>query len=113
MALSDRNPSADATLITSIAVDTESEDEKAHYPQLAHLRSRKRREVYWKCAAVFFATSVRGDQAWRRILYTNDCEPVTVRKIDVHSFLQSIGEQPKARKISRCLPTGSGLPKHA
>lgn len=53
--------------------------------------SRQRRLIYWKCAAVSFATSIRCNPGIRHILYTNDLAPVRYKGRDLRTFLTDMG----------------------
>ncbi|MBC6607474.1 hypothetical protein H8B13_11655 [Hymenobacter sp. BT188] len=77
-------------IVTSLCVDDTTTPESL-YPQLLDISASKRRQVYWQCVAVFFATSVRCNPEAGHILYTNDQEVANWEGIDFRQFLNSIG----------------------
>jgi len=79
------------TLVTSLAVDTESQDRKIRYPQISRLTPEKRRLAYWRCAVGFFSTSARCNPHWTHVLYTNDSDPVRIGLMDIRLFLGELG----------------------
>jgi hypothetical protein len=78
-------------IVTCICVDTPGEDREAHYPQLAYVKSDDRRSVFWKCAIVFFQTSLQVNPTARHFLYTNDSHPPILQRIDCRALLEGLG----------------------
>jgi hypothetical protein len=79
------------SLFICIAVDTDRESRKVHYPQLSRVSPDKRRVAFWKCATVLFASSVRCNPRWRPVLYTNDLKPVVLRGMEIRDVLRGFG----------------------
>lgn len=80
-------------IVTSICVD-EDEDENDNdvlYPATLGASGNQRKVIYWKCVAVFFATSVRCNPVAKHILYTNDKHPVIFKDLDLKQFLAGLG----------------------
>ncbi|MGY2133071.1 hypothetical protein ACW9KT_12640 [Hymenobacter sp. HD11105] len=77
-------------IVTSLCVDDNSTPNSL-YPQLRDISASKRRQVYWQCTAVFFATSIRFNPTARHFLYTNDQEPAIWGGTDFRQFLNNLG----------------------
>jgi hypothetical protein len=77
-------------IVTCICVDKDDNDESI-YPQMNYRTSHQRRLIYWKCAAVSFATSIRCNPGVKHILYTNDHAVVRYKGRDLRAFLTDIG----------------------
>lgn len=77
-------------IATSIAID-DTNQPPAHYPQIPFLRSKDRRLTYWKCACVFFKTSVHANHHARHLLITNDSNPPIIEGLDSGAFLAGLG----------------------
>jgi hypothetical protein len=88
MEISASNP---ISLFICIAVDTDREDRKVHYPQLSYVKPDKRRMAFWKCATVLFASSVRCNPRWRAVLYTNDLKPLVLGGMEIRDVLRGFG----------------------
>lgn len=78
-------------IVTSICVDEDEKDKDVIYPATLGASSDQRKIIYWKCVAVFFATSVRCNPTAKHILYTNDKHPVIFRGLDLKQFLVDLG----------------------
>jgi hypothetical protein len=81
-------------IVTSLCVD-DSDTPNSLYPQLLDVSASKRRQVYWQCTAVFFATSVRCNPTAHHILYTNDQGDATWAGVDFRQFLNTLGVEIK------------------
>ncbi|QHT70291.1 hypothetical protein GXP67_28385 [Rhodocytophaga rosea] len=77
-------------IVTCICVDKDDKDESV-YPRMNYRTSQQRRLIYWKCAAVSFATSIRCNPGIRHILYTNDHTAVRYKGHDLRAFLTDLG----------------------
>jgi hypothetical protein len=67
----------------------ESESEESKYVQVrGRSSSRAFQSVYWRCVAVFFATSVRHQPNARHLLFTNVEEIPEVDGMDLAAFLR-------------------------
>lgn len=78
-------------IVTSICVDEDEKDLDVIYPATLGASGDQRKIIYWKCVAVFFATSVRCNPTAKHILYTNDRHPVIIKGADLKVFLTGLG----------------------
>lgn len=78
-------------IVTSICVDEDEKDNDVIYPATHGASSDQRKLIYWKCVAVFFATSIRCNPTAKHLLYTNDKNPVIIDKLDLKQFLVELG----------------------
>lgn len=78
-------------IVTSICVDDDEKDDNSIYPATLDASGAQRRVIYWKCVAVFFATSIRCNPHAKHLLYTNDKRPVIIDKLDLKQFLNDLG----------------------
>lgn len=78
-------------IVTSICVDEDESDHAINYPSTLDASSSQRRLIYWKCVAVFFASSIRCNPDARHLLYTNDKQPVISRGANIKDFLIGLG----------------------
>lgn len=79
-------------IVTSLCVDA-ADAPASVYPQLLDVGAQERRRVYWQCAMVFFATSVRCNPGVQHLFYTNDEAPACWGGIDYRAFLNQVGVQ--------------------
>ena len=77
-------------IATSLCVD-DRRHPASRYAQLLDVKADQRRQIYWRCVVVFFATSVRCNPTLRHVLYTNDDAPGSWNKIDYRAFLSELG----------------------
>lgn len=76
------------TIVTSLATDFA--DTSFNY-QLYYLNNKEKREIYWKCCVVFFASSLRYNPEAHHILYTNDPLPVVIDGKDIRKLIEDLG----------------------
>ncbi|HEX8299782.1 MAG TPA: hypothetical protein VF594_11530 [Rubricoccaceae bacterium] len=72
----------------------ESADEQSHYPQVVGKgapSSARFQAVYWRCVALFFATSQRQNPGARHVLYTNADRVPSVDGHDLGALLERWG----------------------
>ena len=77
-------------IVTSMCVDEDEKDSDVIYPATSEASGDQRRILYWKCVAVFFATSVRCNPDAKHLLYTNDKRPVIIDNLDLKQFLTDL-----------------------
>lgn len=77
-------------IVTSLCVDTAGAPASV-YPQLLDVGAEQRRRLYWQCAVVFFATSVRCNPGVKHLFYTNDEAPACWGGSDYRAFLDGLG----------------------
>ncbi|WP_210520965.1 hypothetical protein [Hymenobacter terricola] len=77
-------------IVTSLCVDDEQHP-ASRYAQLLDVKADQRRRIYWQCAVVFFATSLRCNPTNRHLFYTNDAGPAVWHEVDYRAFLQGLG----------------------
>lgn len=81
---------AELTIATGMCCDTAGEE--SVYPQVDGVSSSQRFQlVYWRCAVVFFASSVRHNPYARHVLYTNASHIPNIGTFSTAEFLQSLG----------------------
>ncbi|MEE9573732.1 MAG: hypothetical protein V3W20_11835 [Candidatus Neomarinimicrobiota bacterium] len=73
-------------------------------PELSSLSKAKKAELYWKCAAVFFSTSIRCNQNVRHIFYTDSTKTVIVDGINIIEYLQNLGVEIRILSFKRFVP---------
>jgi hypothetical protein len=78
-----------------ICVDEDKHDNNIQYLSIPDQNGNQRRIIYWRCAVVSFATSIRCNPQVRHILYTNDPHPVLINDVDAKEKLQELGVQVK------------------
>jgi hypothetical protein len=92
-------------IASCICVDESRADEKIVYTGLPRLfNTQERRSIYWKCAMVSFATSIRCNPSAQHILYTNDNQEFLIKGVNVKAKLEELGVE------IRYLPFGSFKP---
>jgi hypothetical protein len=79
-------------IITTIAVDYPG-GPSAHYPQIPYVSANERRLVYWRCACVFFKSSIAVNPDARHVLITNDQSPPAIEGLDLGRYLAELGVQ--------------------
>jgi hypothetical protein len=78
-------------IITCVCIDKSPENSKDKYITLPRTNSAKRRQLFWQCAAVFYASSIRCNPTYKHILYTNDQDHVFFDRLDLNKLLIEIG----------------------
>lgn len=78
-------------IVGSICVDEDKRDDTIQYLSIPNRNGLQRRSIYWRCAVVSFATSMRCNPQARHILFTNDRQPVWIGKIEAKQFLRTLG----------------------
>lgn len=78
-----------------------------HYPQLAYVKPQERRLVFWKCALVFFCSSIQVNPRLSHYLYTNDESPPKIDGVDCADFLQRRGVEVIFSRFDRFMPSKS------
>jgi hypothetical protein len=73
-------------------------------PELSGLSKANKAELYWKCAAVFFSTSIRCNPNVRHIFYTDASETVVVEGIHILEYLQDLGVEIRTLPFERFVP---------
>ena len=80
-----------ADLIATLLVLDRPEDASV-FPQVGHDSSHRAfQDVYWRCAACFFATSIRQNPGERHAFFTNADALPTVDDLDMAEFLRRLG----------------------
>lgn len=79
-----------STIATGFCLDGPGEE--SEYPQVGGSSSSPEfQEVYWKCVAVFFASSIRHNPGSRHVLFTNaECVP-DIGRFSTAKFLGALG----------------------
>lgn len=80
----------ETTICTWLHAD-DATSESSYYAVGSRSSTPHFQAVYWRCVAVFFATSVRNNPTARHRLYTNQRPAPVVDGLDVHRFLQRLG----------------------
>src|SRR3954465_11319456 len=78
-----------------ICVDEDKRDNTIQYLSIPNQNGNQRRIIYWRCAVVSFATSVRCNPQVRHALYTNDPHPVLINGGDAKEKLREMGVEVK------------------
>lgn len=92
-------------IASCICVDESKADEKMIYTGLPGLfNTQERRAIYWKCATVSFATSVRCNPSAQHILYTNDTRELLLKGVDVKAKLKALGVEIRLLPFSSFKP---------
>ncbi len=64
-------------------------EEESIFPQVGgSSSSQKFQEIYWRCVAVFFETSLRFNENARHILFTNSDQIPIINKLDIKKYLK-------------------------
>jgi hypothetical protein len=83
------HPPGDLCICTWLYADS-SQEQEPHYQLRGSSSSARFQAVYWRCVALFFATSVRQNAGARHVLFTNvDSLPV-VDGVSIASLLDSL-----------------------
>lgn len=98
-------PGGDFAICTWLFADSVDE-ETAHYQVRGRSSSEEFQAVYWRCVAVFFATSVRQHPSARHILFTNQAAPPVVDGVDVASLLETLGVEIVELPLTFVTPPG-------
>ena len=77
-------------IVTSVAVDTDEIGGGVRYPSLGTSLAGQRREIYWKCAAVFCWVSRAVNPAQKHYVYTNEASVPIIDGVDVETFLTDL-----------------------
>jgi|GEM_PF-125306 len=81
--------------------------EESVYPQVAGVSSAPAfQEVYWRCVAIFFASSARHNPEARHLLFTNVSAVPTVDGLDLAAFLDGLGVEVVPLPLTYHTPEG-------
>jgi hypothetical protein len=85
------NDSGSVYIVTGMCCDEEGQESK--YPQGSDAKSssEKFQLVYWRCAVVYFASSVRNNPEAQHILFTNADRIPNIESFNTVDFLEQIG----------------------
>ena len=83
---------ASGNLYITTGMCLEQPGEEQDYFQVSGSSSSKKfQEVYWKCAVVFFASSVRNNPQAKHLLFTNAAAVPKIGNLNTEAFLDRIG----------------------
>lgn len=86
------NANASERLVVSTWIHVDRPEDATYFPQIgATSDSRTVVDVYWRCVALFFATSVRNNPGAKHVLYTNVERAPTVDGVDLAERLAGWG----------------------
>jgi hypothetical protein len=91
-------------IVTSICVDIDEADSAVVYPATLGANSKQRKNIYWRCVAVFFATSIRCNPEAKQVLYTNDRGVVSVDGVDIKKFLKGLNVEIRYKNFADFKP---------
>jgi hypothetical protein len=85
------NDSGSVYIVTGMCCDEEGQESK--YPQGSDAKSssEKFQSVYWRCAVVYFASSVRNNPEAQHILFTNADRIPNIESFNTVEFFDKIG----------------------
>jgi hypothetical protein len=85
------NNSGSVYIVTGMCCDEEGQESK--YPQGSDAKSSsaKFQAVYWRCAVVYFASSVRNNPKAQHILFTNADRTPNIENFNTTEFFDKIG----------------------
>lgn len=93
----------DFAIASSLCVDTDVDSSTVRYPMLGR-HQKDKRAIYWKCAYVFFWTSLYFNPGKKHILFTNDRQPVLINAIDIKQKLRILGVEIRITAFERFDP---------
>ena len=82
------------------------DEEMEHYQVRGRSSSEEFQAVYWRCVAVFFATSVRQRPSARHVLFTNVEHPPVVDGVPMASLLAELGVEIVPLPLTFTTPSG-------
>jgi hypothetical protein len=91
-------------IITCVCIDKSPENSNDKYLTLPRTNSAKRRQLFWQCAAVFYASSIRCNPTYKHILYTNDQDHVFFNGLDLNKLLTEIGVEIRQLPFKKFVP---------
>jgi len=78
-------------IITSLCIDESGHSDKVFYPMISKQDSQSRRNVYWICATVLMASSIKCNPNIEHIVYTNDNTEINISGVNIKKKLNKIG----------------------
>jgi hypothetical protein len=82
------------------------DEESTYYQSRGHPSSEAFQAVYWRCVAVFFATSFRQQPAVRHVLFTNVEDLPVVDGLDLEALLERLGVHVIRLPLTFATPSG-------
>jgi hypothetical protein len=95
--------SGDLYITTGMCLEKPGE-EQGYFQVSGSSSSKKFQEVYWKCAVVFFASSVRHNPQAKHLLFTNADAVPNIGNLNTEAFLDRIGVQVVTIPFTFCPP---------
>lgn len=83
-----------------------AEEETAHYQVRGRSSSREFQAIFWRCVAVFFATSSRQQSSARHVLFTNVESLPVVDGIEIAPLLESLSVEIVRLPLTFATPPG-------